>query len=260
MPVDIRTLLTVAALSSTALALALAVSIRHHNLPSVGAGLRIWALSIAIQALGWLLSGFRGAFPDAVTIVGGNVCVTLGFAECVRALRAFGGRAMLKWVYAPVVGVLAASIVFTYVVSRRDLRMLTNSALLAILMLAMCVEVLRLEPDWRSRPRSQWVVLATYGLGALFLLGRVAWLVIERSAETVAPMTVIILYASAALGPVVGTLGFALMCTDRLDRELAHLATVDPLTGAFNRRSLATFAEREILGPESYGLALIFQM
>jgi hypothetical protein len=41
--------------------------------------------------------------------------------------------------------------------------------------------------------------------------------------------------------PMIGTIGFLLMCNDRINEELTRLAMLDPLTGVFNRR---TFEER----------------
>jgi diguanylate cyclase (GGDEF)-like protein len=41
--------------------------------------------------------------------------------------------------------------------------------------------------------------------------------------------------------PLIGTIGFLLMCNDRINDELSRLAMLDPLTGVFNRR---TFEER----------------
>ena len=40
---------------------------------------------------------------------------------------------------------------------------------------------------------------------------------------------------------MIGTIGFLLMCNDRINDELSRLAMLDPLTGVFNRR---TFEER----------------
>ena len=43
--------------------------------------------------------------------------------------------------------------------------------------------------------------------------------------------------------PLIGTIGFLLMCNDRMNEELSRLAMRDPLTGVFNRR---TFEERAV--------------
>jgi diguanylate cyclase (GGDEF) domain len=251
MHVDIPTLTMVAAITSAALALALAVSLRT-DIAYLGASLRIWAVGIAIQALGWLLVGLRGTLPDAIAIVAANVVVVIGFAECVRALRSFGGRRAQVLPYVPALLVLISSIVFTYIVPSRDLRMLTNSAFLALLLGQSSREVLRIEGGARERPRSHWLVAGTFALGGIVLLGRVIWIAFAGAAPVVS-MTVLVIYACAALGPVVASLGFALMCTDRLDRELVLLATVDPLTGVHNRRSLESLAHREITLAHRHG-------
>jgi diguanylate cyclase (GGDEF)-like protein len=259
MHVDIPTLAMVAAITSSAVALALAVSLRI-DIAVIGSSLRIWATGIAIQAAGWLLLALRGQLPDVIAVVVANVAIVLGFAECVRALRSFGGRRVqLAW-YLPVFAVLVSSIVFTYTMPDRHWRMLTNSALLALLLAKSCAEVLRIEPNARRRPRSHWLVAATFAFGAVMLFGRVVRLYVEGAVPSVISMTVIVFYASAAFGPVVASLGFALMCADRLDRELLYLATIDSLTGAHNRRSLESLAAREIALAQRHGHDLVLLM
>jgi diguanylate cyclase (GGDEF)-like protein len=58
-------------------------------------------------------------------------------------------------------------------------------------------------------------------------------------------MTSIVFVFSAIL-PMIGTVGFMLMCGDRLNGDLARLAMIDPLTGVYNRRTLASMAESAI--------------
>ncbi len=252
MAVDVPTLTMVSALTSASVALALAFSLRT-DIAAIGTSLRIWAAGIAIQAIGWLLAGMRGTISDATGIVLANTLVVLGFAECERALRAFGGRRAQPLTYVPVFLVTLASIVLTYAKPDRDLRMVVISALFAFVLALASAEALRVNAEGWKRPRSQRLTAATLALAGGTLLCRAIW--IPAAGQSVM-VTIIVIYACAAVAPVVASLGFALMCTDRLDRELAYLASMDPLTGAHNRRSLESIANREIKAAERHGHSL----
>lgn len=247
MSLDIPTLSSVAAVTSAIVALALAFGARDDVAANLGPSVRTWAAGIAIQASGWLLIALRGSLPDLLTFVASNTAIALGFAECARAIRAFAARPPRLATYLPVLGVLGFSIAFTFVAPDRHARMMTNSFLLALLFTICCIEVLRISPGHRERPRSHWLVASTFAFCAAILALRVARMALAGTTPGAAvPMSLVVFYASASFGPVVASLGFAMMCNDRLDEELRHLATIDPLTGALNRRSLAGRARHEM--------------
>lgn len=56
--------------------------------------------------------------------------------------------------------------------------------------------------------------------------------------------------------PVIATSGFLLMCGERLNEDLTRLATIDPLTGVFNRRTMTELANKEIAASKRHGRAL----
>src|SRR5581483_5006438 len=142
-------------------------------------------------------------------VVLGNTLVVLGFAECERALGAFGGRRARPLAYIPLVFVTLTSIVFAFVLA------LASGA------------ALRVKAEGSRRPRSQRLTAATLAVAGATLFCRAIWILFAGQSALI---TVIVVYVCAAVAPVVSSLGFALMCTDRLDRELASLASMDPLT------------------------------
>ncbi len=252
MSVDVPTLTMVSALTSASVALALAFSLRT-DIAAIGASLRIWAAGIAIQAVGWMLAGMRGTISDAIGVVLGNTLVVLGFAECERALGAFGGRRARPLAYIPLVFVTLTSIVFTFVRPDRDQRMIATSLLFAFVLALASGAALRVKAEGSRRPRSQRLTAATLAVAGATLFCRAIWILFAGQSALI---TVIVVYVCAAVAPVVSSLGFALMCTDRLDRELAYLASMDPLTGVHNRRSLESIANREIKAAERHGHSL----
>jgi diguanylate cyclase (GGDEF)-like protein len=69
------------------------------------------------------------------------------------------------------------------------------------------------------------------------------------SQDTYAALSNVVYVFSSSL-PMIGTIGFVLMCGDRLNDDLARLAMVDPLTGVYNRRTLAGLAATAIADAE----------
>src|SRR5258708_27409434 len=54
------------------------------------------------------------------------------------------------------------------------------------------------------------------------------------------------LFVTAAAAAILATFAFLLLQKERADGEAARLATMDPLTGAYNRRTFHEIAEREL--------------
>ncbi len=255
MSLDFRTLVTVAALTSGMVALALAFAWRAQP-ERLREGLRAWTLGIALQAAGWLLVGFRGEWPDAVAIVLAGVLVTTGYAECVQALRLFGQRRRLQRLYALPVLVLAASVAFTWIWPDRQARMTVNSFLLTATFAVASAIALRLRAPGVPRPPGQWLVVGVFVLGTAMLLVRTISLALEEpppSGPAGIALMQLPLYLWAAFGPVIATFGFSLMLNDLLNSELERLATLDPLTAVYNRRSIEDIATRAIAAARRHG-------
>ena len=53
-------------------------------------------------------------------------------------------------------------------------------------------------------------------------------------------------FVACAAAAIVSTFGFLLLQKERADGEAARMATMDPLTGAYNRRTFHEIAEREL--------------
>lgn len=66
----------------------------------------------------------------------------------------------------------------------------------------------------------------------------------------------IISYGMGGMLPIVGTIGFLLMCTERSHKNLERVASEDPLTGVYNRRALAEFGLREMARARRHGTPL----
>jgi len=246
MLLDVRTTIMIAA----ALALLVGVSLRYvlHDYPApMWPSIRLWMLGTVLQPTAWVLYSMRDAIPDLLTMVVGNTLLSIAFAKQIQALRIFVGRAHdRRVIYAPVLATALLEILFTYPWPSMRWRTVTVSAVFCLQMVSAVVALIDVHPP---RRRSQLLTAAAFLLLALVLLLRVAYEGLRTDelvhAFAASPMQTVV-FAIAAVFPTVATLGFVLMCSDRLHQELERQATIDSLTGISNRRTLGELATRAI--------------
>lgn len=242
MSLDIRTTVMIAALLALIVGASLRYALRDYPaslLPSI----RLWILGILLLPTGWMLYGLRSNIPDLLAIVVANGLLALAFAKQVEAVRCFVGRPVNRaLIYAPVVAVVLCELAFTYVMPSMRLRGVTVSAIIGV-QLASAVMALM----WQGQPRrrSHLLTAAAFSALALALFARAANESLSAQALSApfasSPMQTVA-FGLAAVFPVAATLGFLLMCNDRLHQELKHHASVDTLTGINNRRTLDELA------------------
>lgn len=204
--------------------------------------MRIWIGGLLLQMIALSSAAIRGPHSSApLLIIATNAIYAMSYAEMGRAMDEFAGRRP-SWLPLALVGVFVFVLVlFTLVWPSPRWRVTFDTAPLVALQLGVAFSVLggreRLRPaDWLT--------------GSLFV--GCAFLALARGvAEFLGPDTVSsdvrlgVLYTVlvfSSILPTIGTVGFMLMCGDRMNDDLARLAMLDPLTGAYNRRTLATRA------------------
>ena len=255
MVLDIRTTIMIAA----ALTLLIGISLRYalRDYPAVlWPSMRLWILGILLQPTGWVLYGARDLLPDLLTIVLSNTLLAVAFAKLVQAVHLFGQRPIRPvHLYAPVFAVAALELVFTYAEPSMRWRGVTVSLVLGLQLFG----ALRALLGWSPNRRSHLLTAA-----AFIALG--ATLVVRALLETVRPFVLshalaatpmqTIVFSLAVLFPTIATLGFVLMCSDRLHQELERHATTDMLTGIGNRRTLEELATRAVAAAHRHRRAL----
>lgn len=207
--------------------------------------MRIWIGGLFLQALALFVPVLLRSSPTAAMIVLSNAVYALAYAEMGRALHAFTGRPR-SWVPALLVAAVAVnSFLFGSVWPSERWRIALNAPLLAGLQSAVAWAILRHRTTLRP---------ADYLTAGLFVACAVLALA-RGSIELIGPALIApgmytaasqVVFVFSSILPMIGTVGFMLMCGDRLNNDLARLAMVDPLTGVYNRRTLAGLAESAI--------------
>ncbi len=249
---DIRTALLLGALTSAAIG-GLLLVVRNQLAPSLQLSLRWWIAGLLLYPAGLAILGVRAWAGEGVAATAANVLVAASFSADAIALRAFNESPQRRLRLA-IILVLVALVAgwFSLVLPNPTLRVGWSSAFYAVL-LGTCARA------FYRRGKSVTVVKNV--TGALFIFCTA--LMSVRAAvyvfgvvqfNTAGDSTLqAVLFAFGALLPVLSTVGFLLMCTDRGQQELATAARLDYLTGICNRRTIEDLGARAMAAARRHG-------
>lgn len=242
MEFDNRSLVLAAAVATLLCAAARFLLLRMH--PSMP-GLARWAWASVLGLLSQVLFAAHGhVVPHWVTLGLSQCLVLAGFLLSWDGFRRFLGRRPLEpRRLALLAGALLAPLIWAHLTGLQAMRSLTGSLAVATVTALIAAELLRGEPARRLAVRATaWAYVVT----VVFFLGRAAAIGLSGEPELMLSSDG---FTSAALLWSLGlilatTLGMALMTSERLQAELNHQVSRDPLTGALNRRAFALMAEK----------------
>lgn len=252
--IDLRTLLLVLAVADLMLAAALWLGASQR----LRDGMSEWAGSLAVRALGLILLASQAQFHAGAVSVGAAL-VALSITLQAAALLAFGRKSLVAWVHTAVIAGVAVP--FQLLEPDRANAILFGGVVFGTLVLVLTAICLQLRAPGLSRAKSILVACFTIiGLGCLWR-GIGAVLVADPLRDFHAPagfagVTFLVAFAAA----IASTFGFLLLHKERADAEARRLATIDPLTGAYNRSTFHEIAERELARALRAGQALSIVM
>ena len=219
--------------------------------------LRWWLAGAILAPLGFILLVQGDASGNAGDVVLAHVLLAAGLGCSAVAMRQFHGAPQRRASLAAAV-VLAAlvSFHFSLVAPSIHWRTVALSLLYALMMGSSARAVFR--PDGPPGP----IPGAT---GAVFAIGA-ALMMVRGLTELVGGVPPVHIFTTApahllALGgigvlPLLSTVGFLLMCTERSQAELERAAHMDYLTGICNRRAIEDLARRAIAAARRHGMPM----
>jgi diguanylate cyclase (GGDEF)-like protein len=242
MTVDLRTLLLLVAAADIAVAVVLAVGAGRR----LRFGMAPWIGSLFVRALAVTVLVAR-LEPQAAVLVVSAALLSLSISFQAGALLAYDGRRFPEWAHTAVMAGVA--IPFTIIGTDAVNTVLFGGLVFGLLMGVLAAIALQVRPTVKTRASARVVLVITYAIGAFAFLSR--GLSAMMSAEPLQAFTnpnalQSALFVAAAVAAIVSTFGFLMLHKERADGEAVRMATIDPLTGAYNRRTFHDIAEREL--------------
>lgn len=209
--------------------------------------LRWWLAGLALHGIGSLLLASRDLAPAWLSLVLANTVLGLGLACMAIALRGFYGMPQRRLAHLGLaLSIALVALVFVEFQPNLHARVISLSLLLALPLASAARAVFRRGGPMGVVPRLTGLA---FGAAAATLLVRAGsellWPSDVLMLMTPLPMNVAFV-GSLVMLPLLATVGFLLMCTERSQAELERTAQLDYLTGIYNRRAIEDLASREI--------------
>ncbi len=250
---DIRSAIVVAAVLNVMIAIMLLV-VRKTLPRNFRKSLGWWWFGLLLQPAGFVLIGLRGQLPPIISVVLANMMIAAALACFAIAMRMFTGVRQRRAYAFALVGCAGF---FAVYFSNDLLARIISLSFLHALLLAFCARAIYRQE--LKITRVSHVLAGLFVIGAISMVARAAYHLITQDPITdifAMRWPTILSYGMGSLLPIVGTIGFLLMCTERSQKELERMASEDPLTGAYNRRALAEFGRREMARARRHGTPL----
>ena len=251
--VDLRTLLLMTAAADVVLAATLWTGAKRRK-----DGLLQWSASLLVRALAFaFLAGMTDSQSGALAL--GTGLVALSLTLQAAGLVSYAKRQLPTWVHTAVIA--AVALPTQLLAHDAGGAILFGGLVLGMLALGVAVIAYQLQPPAGSRARGM-VVASFIAAGTILMLKAVG------SAFVADPLAMLLrptgFAAAGALAvfaaALASTLAFLLLQKERAEGEAQRLATIDPLTGAYNRRTFHEIAEREMARARRAGQPLSIVM
>lgn len=252
--IDLGTLLLLLAVADLMLAAALWLGASQR----LRDGLSHWAGSLVVRALGLALLAGQANFHGGALAVGAAL-LALSMTLQAAALLAFDRRALATWIHTAIIAAVAVPL--QLLEPDRGTAVIFGGIVFGTILLVIAIVAAQLQSAVGSRARVMLVAcFATAGV-ACVLRGTGAVLQVNPMAGFTDPSGfAAATFLGAFAAAIASTFGFLLLHKDRADTEARRLATIDPLTGAYNRTTFHEIAERELSRARRQGQPLSIVM
>jgi diguanylate cyclase (GGDEF)-like protein len=251
--VELKSLLLLMAFADLALAMALWAGAGRR-----GDGMVQWVGSLAVRALAFgIIAASTEPQAGALAVAMGLVALSLTLQAA--ALVAYARRTLPTWIHTAVIAGVALPIQLLGTDASGSV--LFGGVMLGILTLGVAVIGWQLQAPARSRARG--VLVACFSIAGLTLVirGLGAAFIADPTGALTRPTGVAAFMALAVFAAAIGgSFAFLQLQKERAEGEVQRLATLDPLTGAYNRRTFHEIAEREVARARRAGQPLSIVM
>ena len=237
--VDLRTLLALLLVADLLLATMLWVGVGRR----LRDDLALWSFSLVAQALAFGLLAVRGPAQSSAIVLGATL-LGLSFTLQAAALLTFDRRHLPAWVHTAVIAGIAPP--FALIIGDPAGATLFGGIVLGTLLLVLAGIAWQLHAPSSAQARA--VMVASFALAAFAFFTRGVNAMISSvptRAFTEPTFFESGLYLVCYAAVLATTFGFVMLHKDRADATMRRHATIDAVTGAYNRLSFHEIAERE---------------
>ena len=240
--IDLRTLLILVAAADVMVAAVLWLGAgRRLNQGVLG---WIGALGARALAVSILVAGIQ---PQAAAITLSAALLALSMTVQAASILAYDGRHFPAWVHTAVIAGVAVP--FSLLGTDATNVVFFGGIVFGTLLLVLAAVAAQVRPSVAGWARARAVLVTAFAIGAVAFYFRGVGVVfaaepLQAFAAPNALQSALFIAASAAA--IVSTFGFMQLHKERAEGEALRLATMDPLTGAYNRRTFHEIAEREL--------------
>jgi diguanylate cyclase (GGDEF)-like protein len=240
--IDLRTLLILVAVADVMVAVILVLSAGRR----LKSGVVSWIAALGARALAVSILAV-GIQPQVAAIAVSAALLALSMTLQAAALLAYDRRRLPAWVHTAVIAGVAVP--FTLLGADPSNLVLFGGIVFGTLLLVLAAIASQVEPPVPGRAPARAVLVAAFATGAVAFYFRgigVTFSADPLQAFAAPDNLQSAIFVAACAAAIVSTFGFLMLHKERADSEALRLATMDPLTGAYNRRTFHEMAEREL--------------
>lgn len=246
LPLDIRTILFLSALLTSLIGIVL-LTIRRFFPSSLRASWGWWTAGMFLHPVAFVLLGLQGLIADPLSIIVGNTLTAASLACLGQALCVFNNAPKRTLCLALLVGAVAmVELWFNFIQPNQAVGIGLEATLYSIFL------IYGLDGLYRSGVKataSTHIVGFILAIGVAILGTRAAYfLLADHALDPAFNLSILQLLSGgfASMLPMISTLGFLLLCTERTQKQLEQAAHIDYLTGAYNRRAMEELGARAV--------------
>lgn len=239
--IDLPTLLLATIVTDVVLAATLWIAARR----GVRDGMASWfgSLGVRVAALG-MFAGPAGGNDPAIVVIA-TALLALSLTLQAAALLEFGGRKLAPWVHSAVIA--GTALPFALLSGAPSAQVLFGGLAMGTMLLVLAGVAFQIRAPL-TRPTRALMVGAFCVGAAVFYARGIASPWVTNTVQGFLDPNVFqsLTFMFAYVSMVATSCGFMLMNKERADAAAERLASLDPLTGAYNRRTFHETAERTL--------------
>jgi diguanylate cyclase (GGDEF)-like protein len=240
--IDLRTLLILVAVADVMVAAILWIGAGRR----MKQGAAMWIASLVARALASSIIAI-GIEPRGGAFAIAGALLALSITLQADALLAHDAKRLPGWVHTAVM--TGVAVPFALLTGDPVNIVLFGGLIFGTLLVVLAAIASQVRPAASGRASGRGILIAAFGMGAIAFYTR--GVAVMFSADPLAAFVGPSAFQSAtfvasAAAAIVSTFGFMLLHKERAEGEALRLATMDPLTGAYNRRTFHEIAEREL--------------